>query len=179
MAGPARGSPPCIGEVVVATVIGAVSTALVLGPDGWSHAWMVHPWTQSMLPEALLAALMAVAAGTIGGFAGRALTFARRPARARAVLGAAPGRGGRHRRRRVGHPDRRRRRQRATLQLTDVQDGVGLIMIVTLLALFWGLRRVRSRLGDEPGGPPFADTGAGPEAYEPSRSETSPPVTPR
>lgn len=42
----------------------------------WSHAWMVHPWTQSMLPEALVAAfVMAVAAGTIGGFAGRALTL--------------------------------------------------------------------------------------------------------
>ena len=62
-------------------VFGAVCGALI-GTIGfaaeyaWSHAWMVHPWTESMLPEALIAAfLMAVAAGTVGGFVGRALTL--------------------------------------------------------------------------------------------------------
>jgi hypothetical protein len=38
--------------------------------------WFVHPWTASMFPEAALLALaMAVAAGAIGGFVGRALTL--------------------------------------------------------------------------------------------------------
>ena len=42
----------------------------------WTHVWFVHPWKASMLPEAaLLALVMAVAAGTIGGFVGRALTL--------------------------------------------------------------------------------------------------------
>jgi hypothetical protein len=43
---------------------------------GWTQVWFVHPWTASMFPEALLLALaMAVAAGTVGGFVGRALTL--------------------------------------------------------------------------------------------------------
>ena len=43
---------------------------------GWSHIWGHDPWTSSMLPEAaILAFIMAVSAGTIGGFAGRALTL--------------------------------------------------------------------------------------------------------
>ena len=43
---------------------------------GWSHVWVVNPWTARMLPEgAILGLAMAVAAGTIGGFAGRALTL--------------------------------------------------------------------------------------------------------
>ena len=42
----------------------------------WTHAWFVHPWPASMFPEAaLLALLAAIAAGAIGGWAGRALTL--------------------------------------------------------------------------------------------------------
>jgi hypothetical protein len=43
---------------------------------GWTHLWMVHPWPANLLPEgAILGFVMAVAAGTIGGFVGRALTL--------------------------------------------------------------------------------------------------------
>jgi hypothetical protein len=42
---------------------------------GWSHVWVVQPWPASMFPEgALLALVMAIAAGTVGGFAGPPLT---------------------------------------------------------------------------------------------------------
>ncbi len=41
---------------------------------GWSHVWMPIPWPTALLPEAaLLGFVMAVAAGVIGGFIGRAL----------------------------------------------------------------------------------------------------------
>ena len=40
----------------------------------WSYIWWELPWTESMLPEAVIAALItAVAGGVIGAFAGRAL----------------------------------------------------------------------------------------------------------
>jgi O-6-methylguanine DNA methyltransferase len=43
---------------------------------GWSHVWTVQEWPDSMFPEAaILALIMAVAAGTIGGFAGPTLTW--------------------------------------------------------------------------------------------------------
>jgi hypothetical protein len=60
---------------------GAVSGALIgtfgiAAEWGWTHVWFVHPWTASMFPEAALAAfVMAVAAGIVGGFVGRALTL--------------------------------------------------------------------------------------------------------
>ena len=34
---------------------------------GWSHMWMPHPWTASMLPEAVLLALAAALAGAVLG----------------------------------------------------------------------------------------------------------------
>ena len=43
---------------------------------GWSYVWFEHPWVSAMFPEAVLLGLaMAVSAGTIGGFIGRALTL--------------------------------------------------------------------------------------------------------
>jgi hypothetical protein len=47
---------------------------------GWSHLWMPLSWPQPLLGEALpLVPLVAVAAGTIGGFLGTALSAPRRP----------------------------------------------------------------------------------------------------
>ena len=40
----------------------------------WTHVWFDLPWTESMVPEAIIAALLvAVAGGIIGGFLGRSL----------------------------------------------------------------------------------------------------------
>ena len=53
-----------------------IGTIGIAAEWGWTHAWFVHPWQSSMLPEAALFAFVtAVAAGTIGGFVGRALTL--------------------------------------------------------------------------------------------------------
>jgi hypothetical protein len=53
-----------------------IGTVGIAAEWGWTHVWFVHPWTSSMLPEATLLALaMAIAAGVIGGFVGRALTL--------------------------------------------------------------------------------------------------------
>ena len=53
-----------------------IGTVGIAAEWGWTHVWFVHPWTASMFPEAAwFALLMAVAAGTIGGFVGRALTL--------------------------------------------------------------------------------------------------------
>ena len=42
---------------------------------GWSHLWFEHPWVSPMFPQAALLGLaIAVSAGMIGGFVGRALT---------------------------------------------------------------------------------------------------------
>ena len=55
---------------------GLIGTVGIAAEWGWTHVWFVHPWTASMLPEALLLALaMGLAAGTVGGFVGRALTL--------------------------------------------------------------------------------------------------------
>ena len=55
-----------------------IGTVGIAAEWGWTHVWFVHPWPASMLPEAALLALaMALAAGTIGGFVGRALTLRR------------------------------------------------------------------------------------------------------
>ena len=53
----------------------AIGTFGLAAEWGWSHVWAEHPWPAVMLPEAaILGFVMAVAAGTVGGFAGRALT---------------------------------------------------------------------------------------------------------
>jgi hypothetical protein len=53
-----------------------IGTVGIAAEWGWTHVWFVHPWTASMFPEAVLFALaMAIAAGTVGGFVGRALTL--------------------------------------------------------------------------------------------------------
>ena len=53
-----------------------IGTLGIAAEWGWTHVWFVHPWTSSMLPEAgLLALAMAIVAGVIGGFVGRALTL--------------------------------------------------------------------------------------------------------
>jgi hypothetical protein len=72
-----RGTPiggrPVVFGVICGVLIGTVGIA---AEWGWTHVWFVHPWTASMFPEAALLALaMAVAAGAIGGFVGRALTL--------------------------------------------------------------------------------------------------------
>ena len=54
----------------------AIGTVGLAAEWGWTHVWAVNPWTASMLPEAtILGFLMAVAAGVIGGFVGRALAL--------------------------------------------------------------------------------------------------------
>ena len=54
----------------------AIGTFGLAAEWGWSHLWAEHPWPAVMLPEAaILGFVMAVAAGTVGGFAGRALTL--------------------------------------------------------------------------------------------------------
>ena len=63
----------CSFGAICGVLIGTVGIA---AEWGWTHVWFVHPWTASMLPEAALLALaMALAAGTVGGFVGRALTL--------------------------------------------------------------------------------------------------------
>ena len=53
-----------------------IGTVGIAAEWGWTHVWFIHPWTESMFPEAALYALaMALAAGTVGGFVGRALTL--------------------------------------------------------------------------------------------------------
>ena len=74
----ARGGRPIGGRpVLFGFVCGAlIGTIGIAAEWGWTHVWFVHPWRASMLPEdALLALAMALAAGTIGGFVGRALTL--------------------------------------------------------------------------------------------------------
>jgi hypothetical protein len=64
---------PVLFGAVCGVLIGTIGLA---AEWGWTHVWFVHPWTASMFPEALLLGLaMAVAAGTVGGFVGRALTL--------------------------------------------------------------------------------------------------------
>jgi len=63
--------------VLFGAICGAlIGTIGIAAEWGWTHVWFVHPWTANMFPEAILYALaMGVAAGTIGGFVGRALTL--------------------------------------------------------------------------------------------------------
>jgi hypothetical protein len=66
-------SMPVVFGAVAGVGIGTIGLA---AEWGWSHVWVEHPWVSAMLPEAaILALLMAVSAGTIGGFIGRALTL--------------------------------------------------------------------------------------------------------
>jgi hypothetical protein len=68
---PISGRPATFGAVA-GLGIGTIGLA---SEWGWSHLFMEHPWVEAMLPEAALLGLaMAIAAGTIGGFIGRALT---------------------------------------------------------------------------------------------------------
>jgi hypothetical protein len=47
---------------------------------GWSHLWMPLPWPEALLGETLLLVpLIGLAAGTLGGFVGTALSAPRRP----------------------------------------------------------------------------------------------------
>jgi hypothetical protein len=67
------GRTPVLFGAICGVLIGTIGIA---AEWGWTHVWFVHPWTASMFPEAvLLAVAMGVAAGTIGGFVGRALTL--------------------------------------------------------------------------------------------------------
>ena len=53
----------------------AIGTVGLAAEWGWTHVWAVTAWPSSLFPQgALLGFVMAVAAGTIGGFVGRALT---------------------------------------------------------------------------------------------------------
>ena len=64
---------PVLFGAICGVLIGTIGLA---AEWGWTQVWFVHPWTASMFPEALLLGLaMAVAAGTVGGFVGRALTL--------------------------------------------------------------------------------------------------------
>jgi hypothetical protein len=71
--GRAPGGRPVTFGLLSGALIGTVGLA---AEWGWATVWMKHPWTASMFPEAaVLGFLMALAAGTIGGFVGRALTL--------------------------------------------------------------------------------------------------------
>ena len=72
-----RGRPITQSPAIFGAVAGvAIGTVGLAAEWGWSHVFFEHPWTASMLPEAVFLALaMAIAAGTVGGFAGRALTL--------------------------------------------------------------------------------------------------------
>ncbi|MDX6555660.1 MAG: hypothetical protein QOD86_1855, partial [Miltoncostaeaceae bacterium] len=74
----ARSGKPIAGRPVTFGLVagGLIGTLGIAAEWAWSHVWMVHPWTASMFPEAALMALgMALAAGVIGGFVGRALSL--------------------------------------------------------------------------------------------------------
>jgi hypothetical protein len=63
-------------RVATGAIAGALIGTVGLGAEwGWTHVWMPIPWTETLLPEAAIAALLtAVAAGAVGGFVGGALT---------------------------------------------------------------------------------------------------------
>jgi hypothetical protein len=64
--------------IVSGALIGTVGLA---AEWGWSHVWMPLPWPSSLLGQAIpLALLAALAAGTLGGYAGGALVRGARPA---------------------------------------------------------------------------------------------------
>ena len=88
-----RGASAAGRPVVFGVVCGAlIGTIGIAAEWAWSHVWMVHPWTASMFPEAALMALvMAISAGAVGGFVGRALSLrgTRLPAAPEWVLPAA------------------------------------------------------------------------------------------
>ncbi len=71
------GRPIDMRPVTFGAVAGiAIGTVGLAAEWAWSHIWGQTPWTESMLPEAvILGLIMAIAAGTIGGFAGRALSL--------------------------------------------------------------------------------------------------------
>jgi hypothetical protein len=55
-------------EPLFALVAGlGIGTVGFAAEYGWSHAWMPHPWTASMLPEALLLATVAAVAAALVG----------------------------------------------------------------------------------------------------------------
>jgi hypothetical protein len=72
-----RGRSPAGSPVIFGAIAGATIGTIGLAAEwGWSHVWMVNPWPASMFPQGgILGFLMAVSAGVIGGFLGRALTL--------------------------------------------------------------------------------------------------------
>jgi hypothetical protein len=67
-----RGRSPVATGAIAGVLIGTVGLA---AEWGWTHVWMPIPWTDTLLPEAVIAGfLTAVAAGAVGGFVGAALT---------------------------------------------------------------------------------------------------------
>jgi hypothetical protein len=86
-------SPVATGAIA-GVLIGTVGLA---AEWGWTHVWMPIPWSDTLLPEAVVAGLVtAVAAGAVGGFVGGALTRPRAAASgtglSRAERGARMGR---------------------------------------------------------------------------------------
>ena len=73
----ARGRSITLRPATFGAVAGiAIGTVGLAAEWGWTHIWMIHSWPASLFPEgALLGFIMAVAAGTLGGFVGRALTL--------------------------------------------------------------------------------------------------------
>jgi len=68
----AGGRSPVLNGAFAGALIGTIGLA---AEWAWSHIWMPIPWNDSLLPEAAIAGfLMAVAAGSLGGFIGGALT---------------------------------------------------------------------------------------------------------
>jgi hypothetical protein len=66
-----RGRSPVATGALAGVAIGTVGLA---AEWGWSHLWMPIHWSDSLLPEAVVAGLVtAVAAGAVGGFVGGAL----------------------------------------------------------------------------------------------------------
>lgn len=63
-------------QISLGAAAGALIGTLGLAAEwGWSHTWMPLPWPRVLLPEAAVAGFAAaLAAGTLGGFIGRALS---------------------------------------------------------------------------------------------------------
>jgi hypothetical protein len=80
---------PLLLGVVSGLGIGTVGLA---AEWGWSHVWAVNPWPAAMLPETVIVGVLAaLAAGTLGGWVGAAITPGLAPVRppsGRAALGA-------------------------------------------------------------------------------------------
>ncbi len=58
----------------------AIGTLGLITEWGWSHVWMIYPWTETLLPEgAIIGFLAAIAGGCIGAWMANSLMLRARP----------------------------------------------------------------------------------------------------